>query len=65
MSTEISINRFEIMSGYRMHLIYHIDKDLCVFLGEEADHITLITTREDCFDEGEEFMRDECASDQA
>ena len=52
------------MSEYKTHLIYHIDKDLCVIRKEATNRITLILTREDRLNQGGEFVRSERASNQ-
>jgi len=45
-----------------MHLIYHINKGLQIIPKEATDHVTLILTQEDHFNQGGEFMQSKCTS---
>jgi hypothetical protein len=57
------INR-SAMRGCGTHLVYHIDKRLCVFLNEGMDCVTRIVARENGFDKGGQLILSECACDQ-
>ena len=48
----------------RTHPMHNINKDLRIVPREATDRVTLILTREDCFDQGGEFTQNGCASDQ-
>ena len=57
----VSINRFVTMRKCGTCLIYHIDEGLCLVPEEAADRVTFVLGR---LDQGGEFMRSECTSDQ-
>ena len=59
-----SFNGFAMIGEGMTHLVHHIDKGLCVIPEEGFDHVTLVLARDDRLEQGGEFVRSECASDQ-
>lgn len=53
-----------ITRAHKTCLIYNIDKGLRVVSEEATNHVALIPTREDHFDQEREFMQSECTSGQ-
>jgi hypothetical protein len=65
------VQRFEtFLSGPRRKIgpiqrfVYHIDKGLCIVRKKATYCVTLIFVREDCLDQGGEFVQSEPAPDQ-
>ena len=59
-SISISINA----NRCKAYLVCHVDKDLCVRVPKEVDHVPLILTRSDRLQEGGKFMWCKKTSDQ-
>ena len=47
------------------HLVHHIDKGLSVVPTEVTDRVYLLLVREDCLNQGDNFVRKEGTTDQA